>query len=130
MLERQPFATRLTVALLAAYVLVLQALLGGALAGRHAGLQALDAAIHLTLCDPGGTGAAQPSDGKAPAHLPDCCAQGCQATGTGLAPTAMAVALAYPRTSLAQPRPPTADSSAHPRPERSVASPRAPPARA
>lgn len=131
MSARRSFATRLTVALIAAYVLVLQGLLGGVLAGQHAGLLALDQAIHLAACDPGGSGPSQSSDDQRPAHLPDCCAQGCQSAAAGPGPAmAAAIAFAYPNADLAPPALPARQPGAESWPERSPASPRGPPARA
>ena len=128
---RRSLATRLTVALVAAYVLVLQGLLGGVLAGQHAGLLALDTAIHLTSCDPGGTSVPQSPADKAPAHLPDCCAQGCQLAAGGLPPAATdATEFAYPPPSPVRRMVAAGDPAAHARPDRSAGKPRAPPASA
>ena len=130
MIARLPFAARLTVALIAAYVLVLQGLFGGVLAGQHAGLLALDQTI-LTSCDPAGTGAAQPLDTRSPAHLPECCTQGCQLAAAGLGPmTATATAFTYPRSSVVRPAVPARDPGGHARPDGTDGRPRAPPARA
>lgn len=81
------------VALIAAYLLVLQALLGGLSAGAHAGAAyGVDAFGQIICRDAGGGGS--PSD---PAHhTPDCCIVGCQSSaGAALLPPP-AVALARP----------------------------------
>ncbi|MEN5084526.1 hypothetical protein ABE438_18745 [Bosea sp. TWI1241] len=77
------------VAILAAYVLVLQALLGGLAGGARADAARLDQALAMSLCLPGGDLNGLPGDtGKGLAHADkSCCTAGCPMLGgTGPAP--------------------------------------------
>lgn len=73
------------VAIVAAYVLVLQGLFGAALSGQSLAPALLDRAAHLTLCAPGGEGVSLPGEEPAP-HLPTCCLLGCSWIGAAYAP--------------------------------------------
>lgn len=77
-------------ALVAAYLLVLQALLGGLAAGTHAGAGVTVDAFGQVICRGASAGTSSPSD---PAHhTPDCCTTGCQTSAaTGLPPVAVAL---------------------------------------
>lgn len=77
------------VALVAAYLLVLQAVFTGLAAGSHAGAMNLDRTLAMTLCAPGEM---PPSGGadQGPAHDQlSCCILGCTGSGGG-APAPMA----------------------------------------
>jgi len=89
-------------ALVAAYLLVLQALLGGLAAGTHAGAGVTVDAFGQVLCRGASTGTDSPAD---PAHhTPDCCTTGCQTSATsGLPP--LAPAFAVPRAAIAHAQP-------------------------
>jgi len=89
-------------ALVAAYLLVLQALLGGLAAGTHAGAGVSVDAFGQVLCRGASTGTDSPAD---PAHhTPDCCTTGCQTSATsGLPP--LAPAFAAPRAAIAHTQP-------------------------
>jgi hypothetical protein len=77
--------TRLWVAVLAAYVLVLQGIVGAAASGRSLAPTLLDRTIHLTLCAPGADATPLP-DGSERPHLPPCCLLGCAASAALAAP--------------------------------------------
>jgi hypothetical protein len=84
-------------AILAAYLLVLQGLLGGLASGTHAGTAfALDG-FGQVLCSGAVKGPASPSD---PAHhTPDCCTTGCNVSvGTGTPPVAVGFEAPHPVT--------------------------------
>lgn len=84
-------------AILAAYLLVLQGLLGGFASGTHAGTAfALDS-FGQVLCSGAVNGPASPSD---PAHhTPDCCTTGCNVSvGTGTPPVAVGFEAPHPAT--------------------------------
>lgn len=88
---------RMTMALAVAYLIVLQALLGGVSSGAHAGsLAGLDPLAQV-LCLTGHAAPAAPAD---PAHhTPDCCTTGCQAPAFASPPSPVA-ALAVPAARL------------------------------
>jgi hypothetical protein len=73
------------VAIVAAYVLVLQGLFGALVSGQSLAPALLDRAAHLTLCAPGGEGVPLPGEEPAP-HLPACCLLGCALAGAAYAP--------------------------------------------
>lgn len=73
------------VAIVAAYVLVLQGLFGAIVSGQSLAPALLDRAAHLTLCAPGAQSAPLPGEEPAP-HLPACCLLGCAWVGTAHAP--------------------------------------------
>lgn len=73
------------VAIVAAYVLVLQGLFGAALSGQSLAPALLDRTIHLTLCAPGTESVPLPGQDPAP-HLPACCLLGCAWLGGAYAP--------------------------------------------
>ena len=89
-------------ALVAAYLLVLQALLGGLAAGTHAGAGVTVDAFGQVLCRGASSGTGSPSD---PAqHTPDCCTTGCQTSAaTGLPP--IVLVLATPAVAIARTQP-------------------------
>ena len=76
-------------AILAAYLLVLQALLGCLASGTHAGTALALDGFGQVLCSGAVIGPASPSD---PAHhTPDCCITGCNVSvGTGTPPPTVA----------------------------------------
>lgn len=73
------------VAIIAAYVLVLQGLFGAVVSGQSLAPALLDRAAHLTLCAPGAQSAPLPGEEPAP-HLPACCLLGCAWIGAAYAP--------------------------------------------
>ena len=73
------------VAIVAAYVLVLQGLFGAVVSGQSLAPALLDRAAHLTLCAPGAQSAPLPGEEPAP-HLPACCLLGCAWIGAAYAP--------------------------------------------
>ena len=73
------------VAIIAAYVLVLQGLFGAVVSGQSLAPALLDRATHLTLCAPGSESVPVPGEEPAP-HLPACCLLGCAWIGTAYAP--------------------------------------------
>ncbi|RXT57381.1 hypothetical protein B6S44_02860 [Bosea sp. Tri-44] len=73
------------VAIIAAYVLVLQGLFGAAVSGQSLARALLDRTIHLTLCAPGAESVPLPGEEPAP-HLPACCLLGCAWLGAAYAP--------------------------------------------
>lgn len=75
------------VAIIAAYVLVLQGLFGAVVSGKSLAPALLDRAAHLTLCAPGTQSAPLPGEEPAP-HLPACCLLGCAWIGAAYAPPA------------------------------------------
>lgn len=76
-------------AILAAYLLVLQALLGGLASGAHAGAAFALGELGEVICRGAMDGPASPAD---PAHhTPDCCTAGCNVSiGTATPPGAVA----------------------------------------
>ncbi|HEV2508073.1 hypothetical protein [Bosea sp. (in: a-proteobacteria)] len=117
------------VAIIAAYVLVLQGLFGAVVSGQSLAPALLDRAAHLTLCAPGSQSAPLPGEEPAP-HLPACCLLGCAWIGAAYAPP--------DRPSLPESAEPRAtivrfdDLTGRPLPgrERLAARPRGPPVRA
>lgn len=95
-------------ALVAAYLLVLQALLGGLSAGTHAGAGVTVDAFGQVICRGATSGTDSPSD---PAHhTPDCCTTGCQTSAGGGLPPPVALALGEPASTLTVSQPlPRAD---------------------
>ena len=85
---------RMTMALAVAYLLVLQALLGGLASGAHAGsLSAVDG-FGQVLCLGAHDGPSSPTD---PAHhTPDCCTTGCQVGAGAALPPPIGIAVARP----------------------------------
>lgn len=75
-------------ALVAAYLLVLQALLGGLSAGTHAGARVTVDAFGQIICRGASAGTVNPDD---PSRNPsDCCTTGCQTSASaGLPPPAL-----------------------------------------
>lgn len=73
------------VAIIAAYVLVLQGLFGAVVSGQSLAPALLDRATHLTLCAPGSESVPLPGEEPAP-HLPACCLLGCAWIGAAYAP--------------------------------------------
>ncbi|WP_038361144.1 DUF2946 family protein [Bosea sp. 117] len=113
------------VAIFAAYLVVLQSLLGGLATGAHAGAASgLDAFGQIICRD----GAADPQLPSAPDHhVPDCCGLGCQlGIGAALPTPAVAapVGLSGRGTKIAAPHPALLLAAA----ERSPRNARAPPA--
>jgi hypothetical protein len=81
----KPIRARSWVAIIAAYVLVLQGLFGAVVSGQSLAPALLDRAAHLTLCAPGAQSTPLPGEGPAP-HLPACCLLGCAWIGAAYAP--------------------------------------------
>jgi hypothetical protein len=82
---RQSAASRRWVAIIAAYLLVLQALFTGLASGAHAASMSLDRSLALALCAPGEMPAPSASDQGAAQHdRTSCCVIGCALTGGGL----------------------------------------------
>lgn len=73
------------VAIIAAYVIVLQGLFGAVVSGQSLAPVLLDRAAHLTLCAPGAESVPTPGEEPAP-HLPACCLLGCAWIGAAYAP--------------------------------------------
>ena len=89
-------------ALVAAYLLVLQALIGGLAAGTHAGASVTVDAFGQVLCRGATSGTDAPSDPNH--HTPDCCTTGCQTSAaTGLPP--IVLVLATPAVAIARTQP-------------------------
>ena len=82
---RQSAASRRWVAIIAAYLLVLQAVFAGLASGAHAGSMSLDRTLAMTLCAPGDmpVGANSPQ-GTAQHDQMTCCVPGCAFSGAGL----------------------------------------------
>ncbi|WP_428030835.1 hypothetical protein [Ancylobacter sp.] len=116
---------RLALVLAVAYVLVLQALLGGIASGAHAaGAVAVDA-FGQTLCLGSHADPAAPGD---PArHTPDCCTTGCQTAPGAALPPPVAAATALPVSRLQSRETPPHASRLAPAAERSTRHARAPP---
>ena len=95
-------------ALVATYLLVLQALLGGLAAGTHAGAGVTVDAFGQVICRGASSGTDSPSD---PAHhTPDCCTTGCQTSAGGGLPPPVALALGAPVAAISHAQPlPRAD---------------------
>lgn len=86
---------RMAMALAVAYLVVLQALLGGVSSGAHAGSLASAGALGQVLCLSMQTAPASPAD---PAHhTPDCCTTGCQTSAGAALPPPAGTALALPQ---------------------------------
>lgn len=116
------------VAIIAAYVLVLQGLFGAVVSGQNLAPALLDRAAHLTLCAPGAESAPLPGEEPAP-HLPACCLLGCAWIGAAYAPPDRPALpdSAEPRATIAR----FDDLTERPLPgqERLAARPRGPPLR-
>jgi hypothetical protein len=83
---RQSTASRRWVAIIAAYLLVLQAVFTGLASGAHAASMSLDRSLALALCAPGEMPAPSASDqGTAQHDRTTCCVIGCALSGGGLA---------------------------------------------
>jgi hypothetical protein len=83
---RQSAASRRWVAIIAAYLLVLQAVFAGLTSGAHAGGLSLDRTLAMTLCAPGEIPAGSGSDqGSARHDQMTCCVLGCAFSGSGAA---------------------------------------------
>ncbi|MCV9934737.1 hypothetical protein OIU35_00030 [Boseaceae bacterium BT-24-1] len=120
------FRARSWVAIVAAYVLVLQGLFGAVVSGQSLAPALLDRAAHLTLCAPGSESVPLPGQEPTP-HLPACCLLGCAWIGAAYAPPARAavVEAVVPRATLVW----FDDLAGRPLPwqERLAARPRGPP---
>ena len=106
MIRRASQAGLLAGCLLAAYLLVLQAVLGGLAMGTHAGMG--------VALGPGGeviclNAPAEGDPRDAPAHLPDCCTAGCRTGALASLPPPEFAPLPAP---LARPAPPLAPPQA------------------
>ncbi|MDQ0348231.1 hypothetical protein [Ancylobacter vacuolatus] len=125
--ETQPAGAlrRWALVLAVAYVLVLQALLGGLASGAHAAGGLTVDGFGQVLCLSGHGDPATPGD---PArHTPDCCLTGCQAAPAAALPPPVAALSALPAHPLvARHLPPRAARLAR-APERSPGHIRAPP---
>jgi hypothetical protein len=117
------------VAIIAAYVLVLQGLFGAVVSGQSLAPALLDRAAHLTLCAPGSESVPLPAQEPAP-HLPACCLLGCAWVGAAYAPPERPAFLEDAEPSVTIVR--FDDLAARPLPgqERLAARPRGPPIRA
>ncbi|MBB3771785.1 hypothetical protein FHS55_002394 [Angulomicrobium tetraedrale] len=115
---------RMTMALAVAYLLVLQALLGGMATGAHAGSLATVDAFGQVLCL---TGHQPPASPSAPAHhTPDCCTTGCQISALATLPP-LAAGVAAPLPVVAGPARLPADAAVAAGLQRSPKNARAPP---
>lgn len=116
------------VALGAAYLLFVQAILGGLAIGASAAPAAFDPLSALCRTDDGAAPARQDQPAGHP-HLPDCCTTGCAMFGGAPVPGFVAVLLVPHLAGRSEPAPlslaPVAAA-----PQRSPANPRAPPAQA
>ncbi|OYW62914.1 MAG: hypothetical protein B7Z40_15980 [Bosea sp. 12-68-7] len=82
---RKNAASRRWVAIIAAYLLVLQAVFTGLASGAHAASMSLDRSLALALCAPGEMPAPTASDqGTAQHDRTNCCVIGCALSGGGL----------------------------------------------
>lgn len=116
---------RAAMALAFAYLLVLQAILGGMAGGAHAAAGIALDPFGQVICANGASAPTSPAD---PAHhVPDCCSTGCQTSiGAGLPPpvaAAPAQPVAHALVRAALPRAPVATLQ----PERTPRHTRAPP---
>ncbi|WP_371347078.1 hypothetical protein [Ancylobacter sp. IITR112] len=117
---------RLALVLAVAYVLVLQALLGGMASGAHAaGFIAIDE-FGRTLCL--NSHGAPDAPGESGRHTPDCCLTGCQAAPAAALPPPLPAMAALPAGHHAGPTPPPRAAGLARAPERSPRHTRAPPA--
>lgn len=117
------------VALVAAYLLFFQALIGGFALGASASPAAPDPLSALCGIDtraPDRTGQPQPAGQL---HMPDCCSTGCSMFSGAPVPVFVAVLLVPQLTAAPEPAPRRAAPVAAPAP-RSPANPRAPPVQA
>ena len=116
---------RIAMALALAYLLVLQAVLGGLASGTHAAASTVSAAFGPVLCLGAHDGTDVPADPSH--HLPDCCTLGCQvASGASLTPEAATAPLPSPAWSEAE-TPPAHPARAVLAAERTPRHTRAPP---
>ena len=116
------------VALGAAYLLFVQAILGGLAIGASAAPAAFDPLSALCRIDDGQAPARQDQPAGHP-HLPDCCTSGCSMFSGAPVPGFVAVLLVPHLAGQSEPAPlPLAPVAAAP--QRSPANPRAPPAQA
>jgi hypothetical protein len=118
------------VALVAAYLLFFQAVIGGFAIGASAAPLSFDPLSALCQVDTGSPAAPdRPDQPAGHAHLPDCCTAGCSMFGGHLVPTFVAVLLVPQLAAAPEPAPrPAAPVAAAP--QWSPANPRAPPAQA
>lgn len=113
------------VALGVAYLLFVQAILGGLAIGASAAPAAFDPLSALCRTDDG-AGPARPDQPAQHPHLPDCCTTGCSMFGGYPVPTVVAALLVPHLAGTTEPAPlPAAPVAAAP--QRSPANPRAPP---
>lgn len=116
------------VALGAAYLLFVQAILGGLAIGASAAPAAFDPLSALCRTDDG-SGPVRPDRPAGHPHLPDCCTTACSMFSGAPVPAFAAVLLTPHLADPAEPAPlPLAPVAAAP--QRSPANPRAPPAQA
>lgn|GEM_PF-2136589 len=115
------------VALGAAYLLFVQAILGGLAIGASAAT--LDPLTALCRADDGAAGPIRQDPPAGQPHLPDCCTTGCAMFGGAPVPAFVAVLLVPHLAGPTEPAPlPLAPVAAAP--QRSPANPRAPPSQA
>ncbi|KRE13143.1 hypothetical protein ASE66_22080 [Bosea sp. Root483D1] len=114
------------VAIVAAYVLVLQGLFGAVVSGQNLAPALLDRAAHLTLCAPGAESVPLPGQEPAP-HLPACCLLGCAWIGAAYAPPDRAISFDEPAPRIALVRFDGLTALPLPGQERLAARPRGPP---
>lgn len=93
---------RMAMALAVAYLVVLQALLGGVSSGAHAGSLVSVDGFGQILCR--GAQADTTSPGDPAHHTPDCCTTGCQTSVGAALPPSADTALALPEA-IAHARP-------------------------
>lgn len=116
------------VALGAAYLLFVQAILGGLAIGASAA-PAFDPLSALCRADDGAAAPARPDQPAGHPHLPDCCTTGCSMFSGAPVPAFVAVLLVPHLAGRTEPAPlPLAPVATAP--QRSPANPRAPPAQA
>ena len=81
---RQRAGSSRWVAIIAAYLLVLQAVFAGLASGAHAGSMVLDRTLAMTLCAPGTSLSGGGSENGAATHdQMTCCIMGCAFSGGG-----------------------------------------------
>lgn len=116
---------RMTMALAIAYLLVLQAVIGGIASGAHAAGLA-SGTMDPAICR-GAQDAAPAGPGDKTHHTPECCFSGCQITAIGGLPPVAGMGSAVPTPRLALRMAPAPLLHLPAGPERSPRLPRAPP---
>jgi len=123
---KQRHRARPWIALVVAYVLVLQAMMAGLLAGAATASAGSAAAI---ICHSGDAATIPDHSGQQPghSHIPSCCVLGCNMSGASTVPPPNAPSLAALRTFVRATVSPHAPDRIVPRRQQTLRSPRGPP---